>query len=41
MKNSGKTDWKRVNNLTDNTIDYSDIPDTSSSVQRKKNIVEN
>ena len=29
MKNSGKTDWKRVNNLTDKTIDYSDIPDTS------------
>ncbi len=29
MENSGKTNWKRVNNLTDNTIDYSDIPDTS------------
>jgi len=28
MKRSGKTDWERLKTLNDNTIDYSDIPET-------------
>ena len=28
MKNSGKTDWDKFNNMEDSGIDYSDIPIT-------------
>ena len=27
-----KTDWKRVNSLTDETIDYSDIPEATEDI---------
>ena len=29
MKNISQTDWKRVNRLPDEDIDFSDIPETS------------
>ncbi|MFQ5637599.1 MAG: hypothetical protein ACE5IR_06340 [bacterium] len=29
MKNISQTDWKRVNQLSDDDIDFSDIPETT------------
>ena len=28
MKNSSKTDWNKLKNMSDNEIDYTDIPET-------------
>ena len=28
MKHSSRTDWERLKNMSDNQIDYSDIPET-------------
>jgi len=30
MKNISKTDWKRLNKLSDRDIDFTDIPETSA-----------
>jgi len=38
IKNLSKTDWKRIDNLRDEDIDFSDIPEADEAFFKQANV---